>query len=456
MGLPPRITCYGGVRSIGGTKVAVEEGSHRVLIDFGLPYSPGGDHWGGPVKPRPGEAGLRDLITLGYLPALSGLYRPGQAEAMGLAPSGGDHQTHLFISHLHLDHMALVDHLAPDLPIWMHRGSLRLFRATAAVGEPPGLPAGARPFAWEQSIAVGPIRVTPVAVDHDIPGASAFLIETSAGTVVYSGDLRLHGAETEASERFMALAAATKPKVLLIEGTRLGEPETGRSPTLPEGEVAGRVADLLQSCPGLGLITLYPRNPGRVARIAAAVGPVGRRLVLTPELAYIYGAMGSDLGQVLLYRRWRDVEALGSGATPGWLTSLLDAGYDWVDAARLRAEPAGYLLQLFPQDLNELVDLQPPAGSLFIHANGEPLGRFDPTFGILTRWLDHFAIPIRFASSTGHASAADLHRIAGAIRPEILMPVHSMAPELLALPGVRRILPQLGATYAIATGERLA
>lgn len=452
----PTITFYGGIGTIGGTKIAVAEGGYRVIFDFGSTYAPGGDFWGGKVRARPGAARLRDMVALGYTPALDGIYRTGAAESLGLQPGQGD-TTQVFISHLHLDHMALVDLLADDMPVWMHHDALKLFRALALTGEEPAVPAGARGFDFGQPIAVGPITVTPIAVDHDIPGAAALLIETSAGTVVYTGDLRWHGANPELIDQFVAAARAARPKILLIEGTRLGEAELypDRAPTIAEPEVSGLVLEQLSGCTGLALTALYPRNTQRVENLARAVPSVGRTLVLAPEMACILSEMGGDLNGVALHLRAKDREALAGGTAANWLTDLLDRGVRTVDAAALRAAPSRYLLQLFYGDLAELVDLQPPEGSLFIHSNGEPLGRFDPAWDLFVRWLEFFKIPLVSVPSTGHASQADLVSIVEGIAPQVLMPIHSRGPERMVVAGQARELPEIGATYDIATGAKI-
>lgn len=452
----PKITFYGGIDTIGGTKIAVEEGGYRIIFDFGATYSPSEDLIGGRVHARSGEAGLRDLVTMGYTPALDGLYRPGAAETLGLQPGQGE-TTQIFISHLHLDHMALLHLLSDDLPVWMHHDSLRLFRAVAATGEEPVVPVGARGFEWGQVIEVGPMKVTPVAVDHDIPGASALLIETSAGTVVYTGDLRRHGPHPELVDRFVEAARAKHPKILLIEGTRLGEAEfyPDRKPTIAEPDVAGRFVGLLQGRAGLALTTLYPRNPLRIENIAKALPAVDRVLALSPEVAHVYAAMGYDLTDVLIYLRTKDQDLLSAGTAPGWLTSLLGQGVKTVDAQAVRADQSRYLLQLFYWDLPELVDIKPVDGSLFIHSNGEPLGRFDPAYELLLRWLEYFKIELASVPSTGHASHEDLVSIVEGIAPEILMPIHSKTPERMEVAGQARVMPELGGIYEIATGKKI-
>lgn len=454
MNSSPVITFHGGIDTIGGTKIFVQEGEHRVLFDFGLNFAPGGDFWGGTLEPRPGAGGLRDYITLGYAPAVDGLYRHDQAPSLGLKPGRGE-TTQVFISHLHLDHMALVDRLAPEIPVWMHRESLQLFRAVAATGEPPAVPAGARPFEWGETIRVGPIQVTPVAVDHDIPGATALLITTSAGTVVYSGDLRLHGPRPDRVAAFVAAARATRPKILLLEGTRMGEGEPGpdRPPALSEDDVPGALLSHLSGATGkLAFLTLYPRNTYRVEGIARAVREAGRTLALSAEAAHIYLSMGGEPREILVYLREKD---RGPNGDPWFLTPWFEAGLLPVDAAAVRSNPGAYLLQLFPGDLNELVDLKPEPGAVFIHSNGEPLGRFDPMWELFMRWLGHFGVELKRAPSPGHATPEDLFGVIGGIAAEVLMPIHSRLPELMHVAGQRRVLPELGATYAIATGKRV-
>jgi len=50
---------------------------------------------------------------------------------------------------------------------------------------------------------VGGYEIRAFPVDHSIPGALAYALETDAGWVVYTGDLRLHGELREATLKFV-------------------------------------------------------------------------------------------------------------------------------------------------------------------------------------------------------------------------------------------------------------
>ena len=59
-------------------------------------------------------------------------------------------------------------------------------------------------------------------VDHSIPGACGYAIETSAGWVAYTGDIRFHGKNGAQTQRFAEELATLHPVALLCEGTHTG------------------------------------------------------------------------------------------------------------------------------------------------------------------------------------------------------------------------------------------
>lgn len=444
------LTLYGGVGTIGGTKLVVAEGGYRAIVDFGAAFMPGApnspfDHL---LLPRPGAAGLRDLLAVGALPRLDGLYPPVMAAAAGLQ-GGADGQTAVFISHLHLDHMSFLDYLDPDLPVHLSADSERLLRALAASGETQGV--HSRLVAWQPGavLSVGPLRLRPLPVDHDVIGASAFLIEIGAGCVAYSGDLRLHGAHPELTRAFAAAVAAAAPAALLLEGTRLGlapfQPED--LPPLAEPDVAARLAELTHACPGLVLVNFYRRNVERIAAFAAAARQAGRTLLLSPESAYVLQACTGGLQGCGIFLRETLRSQVARGLAPAWVAPLVRGA---VSTEAVRKDQNAYVLELQYPDLPELVDLAPAPGSLYVHSNGEPFGR-DSAFNTLLGWLERSGLTYVPLHCSGHAQPADLQWIATTAAPQTLLPIHSRAPQELAPPGISVRLPELGVTYPVAS-----
>src|SRR4030042_4323311 len=82
------ITVHGGAGEIGGNKILVEDadapgGAHRVFLDFGMSFGKMGDFYEDFLQPRT-NSGLRDLLALGILPKIDGIYRQDLLELEGL------------------------------------------------------------------------------------------------------------------------------------------------------------------------------------------------------------------------------------------------------------------------------------------------------------------------------------------------------------------------------------
>ncbi|MGH9107607.1 MAG: MBL fold metallo-hydrolase [Acidimicrobiales bacterium] len=417
-----QLSFYGGVGRIGSTKVVVEQDGWRALFDLGL-LVPGRDpllH--PPVHPKPGTE-LAARLRLGEAPRLAKLYRPDALRGTGLE-GGADGRTALFVSHCHIDHMGLLGWVDPAVPIYASPETAAMVRALESAGQ--GLEGGARELvatSENEPVEVGPLRVERVAVDHDVPGASGYLVRTDDGTVAYSGDLRLHGRHPERSLRFAECAAGAA--ALVVEGTTLsGNPA---APPGPEARVEAAYSELLACTPGLVLLALYPRDIERVEAFVRIAAAHGREVLWPAKTAAFLAAYGLA-----------GVRAL-----------------DEVAMGQVRSTPAGFAVQVALEELDRLLDLPLGPGSVFVHANGEPLGPFQRTWDLLQAWLAHLKVPFYSIGTSGHATPADLDRVVDLVGPATVYPVHTADPyRLLPPPGTRRVLPELGRSYPVGRPHR--
>ena len=419
-----RIGFWGGVGIIGSTKVLIEQDGWRVLLDFGLDYLPGQGLYRSGVTPR-GDVRhyLRDRLRVDGAPWLPNIYR---ADALGDLPlaSGGDGRTAVFITHGHLDHMGLIGMLDPTVPVHASPGTVRLLTTLRAHGDDVagGLPPLV-PMEDGASLTWGPFTVTRYPVDHDVVGSSGYRVDTEDGVVAYTGDIRLHGRRSEESLRFAD--AVHGARALVIEGTTLSQ--GFRVGVRTEKQVDESFRKVLRDTPGLALATMYPRNVERIAAFLDGAAAMGRRMAFTPAVA----AFLSDfLG--------REVPAWGEEGTAVSIDAVRDA-------------PDRYVLVLGAADWPTMLDLPMGPGSVFIHANGEPLGPFDPTWDLLQEWLAHLHTPFWAIGTGGHATPDDLNRLVERVAPEVLFPVHSLEPDrLVAPPGTMRWLPQRGRVFELS------
>src|SRR5260370_22083942 len=103
---------WGGVGVIGSSKVLITEGSHRVLLDFGLDIPHGADVFRPPVVPRP-DRYLADRLRVGAAPRLAGIYDPSAVNDGDALGEPGP-PTAVFVSHPHIDHIGLTGFFRPD------------------------------------------------------------------------------------------------------------------------------------------------------------------------------------------------------------------------------------------------------------------------------------------------------------------------------------------------------
>ena len=396
---------WGGVGVIGSSKVLIGDGGHRVLLDLGLDIPAQADLFRAPVGFRPGQE-LSARLRAGAAAAIPGIYDPAGLEGAGdplrgrLAEPG--EPTAVFVSHPHIDHVGLAGFARPEVALHAAPDAIALLGALAAGGDV--LP-GPRDFtapatAWVPAAAGAPVRVGPMTVqrldlDHDVPGASGYLVTTSDGVLAFTGDIRFHGHHPERSWAFAAAVAGCD--VLVTEGTTLSF--DGAHPPRTEADVARDYAAALAACPDLMLQSVYPRDLDRVRALAAIAARLGRVILWPRRTAAFLRAAG--------------IEAAAT------------------DLAAVRDTPGRYVVQLDPGDLPSLLDLPFGPGSALLHANGEPLGPFDPRWKVFTDWMSHCGLPLRQIGCSGHASADDLHEMLYRVRPKVVIPIHTRSPHRL-------------------------
>ncbi|CAA7603220.1 Beta-lactamase superfamily domain protein [Acididesulfobacillus acetoxydans] len=422
---------HGGVNVIGGTKLHLTSGDDELIFDFGATYEPGKGRFDPVLTVRPGlEA--EDYRAAGVIPDLPYLYSASLAQHIAV-----------FISHFHLDHVGMLSCLDPAVPLYISQPSFDLLRQLEVVGEGIGGHRNLRVFPYGEWIDFGRLKILPLPVEHDIPGASGFYVKTPDGTLAYTGDFRGHGLHPDVTTAFFTRLGKMGTNILVSEGTRAGE--APRPDAYSENELSGAIEAAVR--PGkAAFFTLYNRNIERIATFARAARSLGRRLVLTPATHHLFRTLSPgeyNLSQpaVFVTQEFR-VRGL-----PPWIAGL--------DAPRLTvsdiaSEPAHFLTELPYANLNELVDLRPERGSSFIHSDGTPLGEFDPAFRNLKQWLRDFNLDLFFARSSGHASPEYLKKCVDLADPDILYPVHTTNITAMPAPphGILAV-PQLYHTYYI-------
>ncbi|KLU61956.1 ribonuclease J 2 [Peptococcaceae bacterium CEB3] len=397
---------HGGVNVIGGTKLHLTSGTDELIFDFGATYEPGKGRFDQVLTVRPGRE-TEDSRAAGVIPNLSYLYSPTPSKHVAV-----------FVSHFHLDHVGMLSYLDPSVPVYLSQPSFNLLRQLEVVGEGIGTHRDLRVFPYGEWIDFGRLKVLPLPVEHDIPGATGFYVKTPEGTLAYTGDFRGHGLHPEVTTAFFARLGELGTNILVSEGTRACE--APRPDAYSESEIGTVIESAVR--PGKSaFFMIYNRNIDRIATFARAARSLGRELVLTPATHHLFRTLSPEEYRLARPAVFVTQEFRVKGLPP-WIAGLDVPRLTVPDIAR---EPARFLTELPYANLNELVDLRPDGGSCFIHSDGPPLGEFDPAFRNLKQWLRDFDLALVFARSSGHASPEYLKECVNLANPDILYPVHT-------------------------------
>lgn len=427
-----RWTFHAGIDTIGGTIIEMNCDNHRLIFDMGRSFNPARPVFDAILQARD----IKDLQRLGSAPCLPGVFIDGSEPPRGT-------RTMVAVSHSHLDHIGLLPYLRHDIPVLVQEDTYRLIQCLDAVGDGPQQPLQYLPVGYRVCQTFGPFTITVAAVDHDTPGASAFLIETPDLKAVYSGDLRLHGANPELTLAFADAARSFGADVLWIEGTRCDDDTNDH--IIPERQLGERLQEFLTDASTGVYFTYYPRHPERLSTFLAAARAAGRRPVLQAKHAFIYAEMVGQVPDCLVFQ---PEPSQRTPALSEWLAQFPRESV--IDASHITGKESELIIDLPYNQLIQWVDIDPAPGALYIHSNGSPLGTFDPAWQNFVYWLDRFGITLSVLSSTGHGSRADIVRLAEHIAPSVLMPVHSLKPHKIGSTMLRRLMPRYGVSYTKA------
>jgi len=489
------LTFHGGVGEIGGNKVLLEDGDARLLLDFGMSFNQSGLYFSEFLQPRRLNS-LGDFLVTGLLPDLEGVYREDYLAHMG-RPREERAVDGVLVSHAHMDHCAYLHHLRGDIPVYMSPETLAIVRTleetgsgsfsdltryrenfavrpkkrgegyTRVKGKEATSPRPVETFQLEKSFEVAGIEVKPFIVDHSLPGATAYLIHASEGSVLYTGDFRFHGYRGEETARMVEEVAGEGVDAVVTEGTRVDE-----AGGTTEADVLETAAGAIAGARGLAVVNFPPRDLDRLVTFLEVARRTGRRLALTTKQAYLLERLGEvgdgcpslDDESVCVY-----VERKGWGLVgrddypPGmveqdyyiWERKYIDQD-NTVNYLDVRDNQGEYMLYCSQFQINELIDVEPRPGSVYVKSVTEP---FDDEMRLdhdrIMNWLRLFDLeligmnPDHPIHASGHASGPEIFQMLETINPGKIYPIHTEHPELFAERFDQTQIVEKGVTYTL-------
>ena len=432
----------GGVGEIGGNKFLIRDGDTRILLDFGVSYADRRRFYSEPLLSPRDE---KELFEFGMLPKLQGLYKFEESE-----PSIQG----VFLSHSHGDHSACISFLNRKIPVYCGETTATIIRALYET-RTKSLEADISGLRFEtfrtgSKIRLGSIEVEPIHVDHSVPAAYGFIVHTSEGTLVYTGDLRVHGPKSRMTDEFIERARQAKADALLAEGTNL----IGATLTT-EAEVQSKLSSIIQASSKLVLADFSNVDVDRFRTFYNVAKENGRTLAISLRQAHLLSKLAAEgrIGipdvahdkNVVVYQRSKK-------RYYEWEKSVLSS-QNVVEASDIKNMQSKTVLVSSASSFKELIDIRPEPGSCFILSISEPFNEEQEfEFERVVNWLDHFGLPMYHVHCSGHIMPDQLKSAIARIAPKTVYPIHTDHPELYAkfISGVASVtVPQKNVTYPV-------
>ena len=388
-----KITIHKGSHEIGGTCIQLSSGKTSILLDAGLPLSPDSQ----PVD-------LSRLIV-----------------------------DALLVSHPHQDHFGLMASLPPGTPVYIGKLARSLIDAPQVFLGKDRYALDFHDFKAWQTFTIGDFTITPYLVDHSATDAYAFLIEAEGKRLFYSGDLRSHGRKGILFENLVK-RPIRDIDVLFLEGTMLH-----RSNDLfpDESAVENLIFQTIRQQKNISFLLASSQNIDRIVSAYRACKRAGKLLVIDIYTAWVLEQL-RQITQNTPAMDWTEIRVFASHsqderlkANPEYFGDFRKRLYRHrVKREELHATPESFLyfgkMSSFHL-IDEFKNDDAPVNVIYSQWLGYLDGKHADYYGSdqIAAFRSDPAVNFVYAHTSGHAPVADLQRLAAALNPRKLVPIHT-------------------------------
>lgn len=371
-----KLCIHRGTHQIGGIAAEISTASTRILIDMG------------------------DELSLDPNFVSAPLNIPGVTDANGRCDA-------VLFTHYHGDHTGQMLRIRPEIPLYAGALAKDIMRLSSAHSWKKDEALCKRietihTFSAGVPFLIGDIQITPFSIDHSAADSYLFLIEADGKRVLYTGDFRLHGVRGKTMDKILDRRIG-KVDAIITEGTTVSRTD---GKTVTEWELQARVKDVLQQYKYV-FVLCATTNLDRIFALARAV-PRGKYCICDDYQKTLVETVS---------KHWNGISSFYE------MPKLLSFKYH--PPARF-AELGGLMFVRANSKFEAIIRQYDPAQSILLYSMWDGYrtkpGSTIPDFLSLTgTWAE--------LHTSGHASPDDLRHVIEKADPEIVIPMHTDAPQ---------------------------
>jgi len=452
-----RLTVLGGVNEIGGNIILLEDLIYdvKIIIDFGLNIKNYMDHYDRYETPST----LDELIKLGLLPKTDNL----SIENLYTTFNNEKHSNidAIFISHAHRDHFFGLSLVNRNIPIYTGVVTKKIIKAfskstkRSIINNYKGL--NWRLFRTGDHFNFKGLKIFPFHVDHSIPAAYGFIIESSVGVIVYSGDFRMHGPLSWMSFDFLkeiGKIGSDNVKAVICEGTHVH-----KGTVESEQKVRRSLNQLFKTISFDYLLVKYDKlDWDRFRTFSSTSKKYGWKYLITEKDAYFYYLLNKDA----IYETMKNPNILNDdhifilthgNAKHRWQEKIRqvlyrnEKGFRILDYKDIKSFNGNFVCYITSLSKELIENINKNLRGIFIFSTVDPYTEeFIDNNRYLMKIFKQHGIPSYRIHASGHAMPHHLIRFIEQINPEFLIPIHTEHPEFFKNffkdSEIRTILPE--------------
>lgn len=387
-----QIIIHRGSNEIGGTCIQLSTDKTTILLDLGLPLCK--------------ESKQLDLSSI-------------KTDA-------------IIISHPHQDHYGLIGAVDRTVPVYIGKLGRSLIEVVRLLLGKEPLTNNFHHFEKWRPFKVGDFTITPYLVDHSAVDAYAFLIEAEGKKLFYSGDFRAHG-----RKRVLFDNMIEKPlkdiDVLFMEGTMM-QRSNDDFPT--EDAVEEKIYETIVKQENISFLISSSQNIDRLVSAYRACKRAGKILVIDLYTAWVlellrtvtHNVPGIGWDNVRVYADFNYDKVLKNN--PEYFGSFRQTAYQCrIQKEELKANPAQhlYLAKMSKSRIIELYRGEKPVNVIYSQWLGYLKCSNKECYGAeeIAAYQKDKQINFAYAHTSGHATVQDLQTFARALKPKMLIPIHT-------------------------------